>query len=530
MTSSLRQHRHPAGFRWPERTLWDDVTRHAAERPDASAVSDGSGRFTYRGLVDATLRLSARYRQMGVGHGDVVIVQMDGVRGFVPAFLAAERLGAVVSPLLPAVRGKAFGEIVELARPALVVTANHPDTLAGMGSIPAVSVSESGAGPLLDELLDEPGPVGRLPDPPGPDDVAELVFTSGTTGPPKGVLHTHATATAGIFSTISRQGIGAADVVHVALPVGHNFGYFYGVRLGLHAGAHVVLQERWDLDLMLDLSDRYGVTVSSGPPAFLVDLLARRSTWRGRLDSLRLFTCAGAKLASDVAEEVVDTLPGRMSKAFGMTEVGHVCSTGEDAPTEKLLTTEGHPHPEIEMRVLGPDGERLGREREGEVAFRGPFLMTGYHAGRSPGAIDEEGFFRTGDLGYADRDGYLVITGRVKNMVIRGGENIPAERVERALARHELLEDAIVVGVADRRLGERPVACVQTRPGFVPRAADLAGFLQRAGIPPIHCPEAVVVVEAMPRGPTGKVQRADLRRVATERVVFERGQADGADG
>lgn len=527
MTSSPRQHRTAAGFPRPGRTLWDDVARHAAERPGTSAVSDGSGAYTYRGLAGAALRLASRYRRMGVGHGDVVIVQMPGVRRFVPAFLAAERLGAVVSPVLPSIKGKAFGEILGLARPALVVTANHPGDLEGLGGTPVVPVSGPGAGPVLGELVDEPGPVDGLPDPPGPHDLAELAFTSGTTGLPKGVLHTHATATAGIRSTLSRQRIDASDVVHVGLPVGHNFGFFYGVRLGLHAGAHVVLQERWNPDLMLDLSARYGVTVSSGPPAFLVDLLACRPTWRGRLDSLRLFTCAGAKLASAVAREVVESLPGRMSKAFGMTEVGHVCSTGPGAPTDKLVETEGHPHPEIEMRVLGPGGARLGLEQEGEIAFRGPFLMVGYHAGRSPEAIDAEGFFRTGDLGYADRDGYLVITGRVKNMVIRGGENIPAERVERALARHELLDDAVVVGVSDRRLGERPVACVEARPGFKPHAADLASFLQRAGIPPIHCPEAVVVVEAIPRGPTGKVRRADIRRLASQAAVFDQGRSDG---
>ena len=521
MRSPLPQHSFPAGYRWPRRTLWDDVARHALERPDATAVSDGDGDYTYRELVDVTLRLSGRYRQTGVRHGDVVIVQMPGVRQFVPAFLAAERLGAVVSPVLPAIDGKAFGEIAELARPALVVTANGPDTLEGIGVTPVVSAVPSGAGPVLDELLDGSGAGGGLPDPPGPHDLAELAFTSGTTDRPKGVLHTHATATAGILSTVSRQGIDASDVVHVALPVGHNFGYFYGVRLGLHAGAHVVLQARWNPDRMLEVCERYGVTVSSGPPAFLVDLLGCRSGWRGRLDSLRLFTCAGARLVPDIAEEVVDKLPGRMSKAFGMTEVGHVCSTAAGSPEHKLLTTEGHPHPEIQMGVLGPDGEWSGREQEGEIAFRGPFLMVGYHGDRPPGAIDEEGFFRTGDLGYADRDGYLVITGRVKNMVIRGGENIPAERVERALAGHELLEQAAVVGVFDRRLGERPVACVRARPGFVPRASDLAEFLQRAGIPPIHCPEAVVVVDEIPRGPTGKVLRADLRRLAGRLAVFE---------
>lgn len=491
------------------------------------AVSDERGGYTYRELAGATLRLASRYRQMGVGHGNVVIVQMYGDRRFVPAFLAAERLGAVVSPLLPAIKGAAFGGIAELAVPALVVTANDRCTLNGIGARPVVTVSPSGGGAVLDDLLEDRGPGGGLPDPPGPQDLAELAFTSGTTDLPKGVLHTHATVTAGILSTMSRQGIGPSDVVHVALPVGHNFGYFYGVRLGLHAGAHVVLQHRWNPHLMLDLCERHAVTISSGPPAFLVDMLACRSVWRGRLDSLRLFTCAGAKLSIDVAEAVIRNLPGRMSKAFGMTEVGHVCSTTADAPSGKLLGTEGEPHPEIEMRVLGPGGAGLGRGDEGEIAFRGPFVMVGYHDDRFAEAIDPDGFFRTGDLGYADADGYLVVTGRVKNMVIRGGENIPAETVERALMRHELIEDAVVVGVPDHRLGERPVACVQVVSGFVPRVADLVRYLQHSGIPVVHWPEAVVMVDAVPRGNTGKVSRVDLRRLATDRAVFDRVGADG---
>ena len=269
------------------------------------------------------------------------------------------------------------------------------------------------------------------------------------------------------------------------------------------------------------------MTVSSGPPAFLVDLLARRSAWRGRLDALRLFTCAGAKLGLDVAEEVVRVFPGRMSKAFGMTEVGHVCSTAAEALRAKLLGTEGEPHPEIEMRVVDADGSPVGRGEEGEIAFRGPFVMVGYHDDRFEGAIDQAGFFRTGDLGYADADGYLVVTGRVKNMIIRGGENIPAETVERSLLRHELIDDAVVVGVPDRRLGERPVACLQVVSGFIPRVADLAEHLEQSGISAIHWPESVLVVDTIPRGDTGKVSRLDLRRMAADRAVFEGARVDG---
>ncbi len=506
----LPQHRLRPGFRWPENTLWDDVVGHAHRGRDATAVTDGETTYTYGELVRAAEAAAGRYRDLGVGVGDVVMVRMPTSAAFLPAFLAVERLSAVVSPVLPGITGSAFERIVGLSAPSLIVT-NDPVESDGIDITVVDPVS----------VLDPPNGAPTLPDPPRPSAVSELAYTSGTTGTPKGVVHTHATCTAGILSTIRRQHISAEDVVHVSLPVAHNFGYFYGVRLGLHAGAKLVMQRRWNAPEMLSLVATHGVTVSLGPPTYLSDLLDVAGSWGGRLDTLRLFTCAGAKLDRGLATDAVAALPGRISKAFGMTELGHVCSTTAGSGVDKILATEGAPHPEIEMRVQGSTGDPLPRGEEGVVAFRGPFVMAGYRDGTGINAIDESGFFSTGDLGYADANGYLVITGRVKNIVIRGGENIPAEPVEAALGVHKDVLEAVVVAAPDRRLGERPVVCVVPRPGATVTVADLGPVLEEAGLPRIHWPEAVVMLDEIPRSETGKVKRAELRRVIAERRIFE---------
>ena len=528
--AALPQHRLQPGFLWPERTLWDDVRRHAAASGDGPAIIGEDGTYTYRELVRATERLARHYRELGVRPGDVVVVQMPPVARFVPAFLAVERLEAVVCPVLPGIQGPAFGKIAGLAVPTLVITANSSEDLEGIvAGVPVISTAgdESGAVDMEELLVTDPASALPLPDPPASGVLSELAFTSGTTGLPKGVLHTHATATAGILSTLRRQEVTSGDVVHVALPVGHNFGFFYGVRLALHAGSKLVLQRRWSPGEMLDLCAVHRFTVSSGPPVFLSDLMATAKGWGGRLETLRLFTCAGAKLDADLAAEAVTALPGRISKAFGMTELGHVCSTTAAGPSAKIVTTEGAPHPEIEMRVMDGNGRTLEHGREGELAFRGPFLMVGYQQRRFADAFDDEGFFRTGDLGYADDDGYLVITGRVKNLVIRGGENIPSEAVEQALSSHAMVREVVVVGVPDRRLGERPVACVNGTPGAALTVAGVGAFLERAGIPSIHWPEAIVMMDSIPRTETGKIRRAALRRLATDEARFDIGAANG---
>lgn len=520
---------------WRDKLLWHYVERWAREYPEKHAVIDETGSYSYRELADLSTTLLGGLAGIGVNAGDVVAIQTPPIKEFVPTFLAAERRGSVVVPIVPGVTGTDLEQIVQQAKPSVFVAVgqhrrNRPaqsaiECLRAVGSeSPVVAIGDElpGAALSFEEVVlsgrgYRPGPS------PSADVIAELAFTSGTTGEPKGVLHTHNSSLAGIGSTLLRQQLGPSDVVHVALPVGHNFGYFYGVRLALMAGATLILQRSWNPLQMLDLCGEYGVTVSAGTPTHVSDLLDVQTKWHRRLDTLRLFTCAGARMPEDLACRAIDLMPGRLSRAFGMTEVGHISATSPDTPAGKVLTTEGRPQPEVEVCILG-DGDSTLSTGNGEIAVRGPFLFAGYYhrAMATASVMTQDGFFRTGDLGFIDDDGYLVITGRAKELLVRGGENISLNQMEEALAKHQDIADVAVVALPDRRLGERPVACIRGVYEHRPSLEDLQMHLQALGLSKLYWPEARVFVEEIPRKETGKVNRQALRDLLNAEGLFER--------
>ena len=514
---------------WNDRVLTVDVEQTARRHPRRLAVADAAGRWSYHDLARSVAELAAGLLRRGVRHGDVVAVMMPACREFVAAFLAVERVGGIVMPLIPSLDARDLAAVLRLGEPRLALTVGRhrrhepARTLieAGLAGSVALDLGVVAAGGDVPDgvarLADLACAPADLPAPPSGDDLAELAFTSGTTGEPKGVFHTHNTSLAGIRSTIRRQRITSDDVVHVALPVGHNFGYFYGVRLALAAGASLVLQARWDVDEMLDVAARHGVTVTSGTPTHLVDLLAGEPGWKGRLETLRLYTVAGAPCPTSVAEGALQALPGRLSRAFGMTEIGHVAATGPDCPPEKVIRTEGRLQPEVDAIVFDDDGAPLSRGQDGEVAFGGPFLFVGYVQGHDfTSRFFTEGFFRTGDIGHVDEDGYVHIRGRKKDVIIRGGENIPVIDVESALYEHPGIADVAVVGRPHPRLGETAVACIKPRRGARISLEDVQRHLEDRKVTRGYWPEAIHVLDTIPRNPTGKILRAELQRLLAE--------------
>jgi acyl-CoA synthetase (AMP-forming)/AMP-acid ligase II len=348
---------------------------------------------------------------------------------------------------------------------------------------------------------------------PDANTVTELAFTSGTTGVPKGVLHTHNTAVATVGSTMRRQGIDHTKVVHVVTPVGHNAGYFYGVRISLQGGATIVFQDIWDPKEALRLIQEHRVTFSYGASTFLIDLLACPEFDEHDLSSFEIYMCGGASIPPALAEECMRRLPGRLCPIFGMTEHGHSTGTDPDTPFEKVCSTDGSPQPEMELKVVDEYGRRLPPCTEGRLMLRGPFNFIGYIQGRefSEQFFDDEDFFDTGDLAYLDEDGYVRITGRAKDLIIRGGENVPVKEVEDILARHPDILEVALVGAPDPRLGERGVAFLRMLPARSMSLEQMRDFLRAEQVTQQFWPEAVQIVDEFPRTASGKIQKFKLR-------------------
>jgi cyclohexanecarboxylate-CoA ligase len=526
---------HTAAGHWRGRVLCDFVQEHAARAPEHPAIIGPGDRpaLSYRALLEQADRAALALLERGVRPADVVSVQLPNWPEFVVLLLACERIGVVMNPLTPILRERELAQMLALGQSRVLVVPgafrgfDHGQMAAKLAaqapSLDTVIVCGPGAAPRTvtwDAFL---GDRERPVDPrdrawldrlrPDPNAVTELAFTSGTTGEPKGVLHTHNTAVATVGSTLRRQGLHPGSVVHVASPVGHNSGYFYGVRLALQAGGTIVLQDVWDPREAARLIEQHRITFTMGASTFLIDLLGVSDLERYDLTSLEVFMCGGASIPPALAQEAMRRLPGRLCPVFGMTEHGHSTGTDPDTPLEKVCTTDGSPQPEMELRIADAAGRPLEPGQEGRLLLRGPFNFIGYIQGRrfSDAFFDDEDFFDSGDLAYLDADGYLRITGRAKDLIIRGGENVPVKEIEDVLAQHPNVREVALVGIPDPRLGERGVAFVRLAPGTTFSLDEMRAFLAAQNMTRQFWPEQVLAVEDFPRTASGKIQKYLLR-------------------
>jgi cyclohexanecarboxylate-CoA ligase len=530
--------RYEARGWWGQPPLWARVREVALAAPERVAVTDERGRATYGELWRSALHHAEAMRRSGAGRGDVVLVQLPNWREFVTLAIAAES-AAVVLAFCPIQWGlRETVRALGLIRPLMWFTTAAPgrDTertelirraLAESAAPPlAVLVRSAGAGVSLETwLAATPAPsAGAAVDGGAGSEPLEIAVTSGSTGEPKGVLHVHDTALAAVDSTIRRQGIDARDVVHVAVPVGHTFGYFYGVRCALQARAAVVLQERWDARRMVELVQAHGVTVSLGPSAFVLDLLRHSGDDPPAFGRLRLFTHGGDSLPEPTVRRAIDTFPFRISRALGMTEFGHVSSTDATTPPARCADSVGSAQPEMELRIADERRVPARTGVEGRILVRGPFLFAGYLTAErvDEDVLDADGFFDTGDLGFLDEDNCLHITGRVKNVIRRGAETIPVALLEDVIATHPGVQHAVVVGAPHTRLGEVPVACVQLHPGTVVSLQDVEALLESQGVTRKFWPADLRIFDQWPIGPTNKIdRRLILARVTADSPPHE---------
>jgi cyclohexanecarboxylate-CoA ligase len=344
------------------------------------------------------------------------------------------------------------------------------------------------------------------------------MFTSGTTGEPKGVMHTPNTITAGSQPIIDELEMTEKDVCHMASTLGHQTGFLYGMQAALRIGGRLVLQEIWDAAHFVKLIEAERITYTMGATPFLADTLAAPNLAHHDTSSLRIFLCGGAPIPQPLAEAATRKLSCRLVPVWGMTEIGIITTVKPRDPAEKICTSDGHAYPGSAVEVRGDDGKPVPVGVEGELVARGPSTFVGYSQGRAftETFFDAHGWFTTGDRARMDADGFIRISGRSKDLIIRGGENVPVKEVEDVLIRHAKIRTVAVVAVPHARLGEVGCACVIAEAGEPPTLGELCAFLKEQQLTPQFWPEQLIVLAEFPMTPSGKIQKFLLREMAAK--------------
>jgi cyclohexanecarboxylate-CoA ligase len=519
---------------WFDRTINHELDACVAACPDRLALSAlrvESGemrRFSYRELARLADRIAVGLTRLGVGRNDVVSMQLPNWWQFSLLYLACSRIGAVLNPLMHIFRERELsfmlkhGESKLLIVPKLFRGFDHEAMARALQpSLPHLQriVVVGGDGPDdFDALLTTPE-WEKAPDAreiltrhrPGPDDITQLIYTSGTTGEPKGVMHSANTVMANIVPYARRLKLGADDVVLMASPMAHQTGFMYGLMMPIMLRASVVLLDVWDPKQAVATIRAEGVTFTMASTPFLSDLTKTVQDSGLAVPSLRTFLCAGAPIPGPLVEQARKTLGTKIVSAWGMTENGAVTLIELDDDDQHAFSTDGCPLPGVEVKVIDFDGRTLPQGEVGKLVVRACSNFGGYLRRPQLNATDAEGWFDTGDLARIDASGYIRISGRSKDVIIRGGENIPVFEIEALLYKHPAVAQAAIVAYADERLGERACAVVVPKAGQSLDQAGLVEFLKSQKVALQYIPERLIVRDAMPATPSGKIQKFKLR-------------------
>ena len=349
---------------------------------------------------------------------------------------------------------------------------------------------------------------------PTADNVMQLLYTSGTTGEPKGVMHTANTLLSNLRPYAERLRLGRDDVILMASPMAHQTGFMYGLMMPIMLGATAVLQDIWEPKRAAKRIGDEGVTFTMASTPFLSDLTDVVGADGYDVSSLSIFLSAGAPIPRILVERATQALKANIVSAWGMTENGAVTTTKLDDSPEKTFHTDGCPLPGMEVRVTDPTNNPVPVGAEGLLKVRGCSNFVGYLKRPQLYGHDAENWFDTGDLARVDAEGYIRITGRSKDIIIRGGENIPVVEIEGLLFRHPAIQAVAIVGFPDPRLVERACAFVVLKPGQTLSQEEMTRFLEQEKLAKQYLPERLVILEDLPRTPSGKVQKFKLREVA----------------
>ncbi|MFS0736037.1 AMP-binding protein [Sphingomonas sp. 1P06PA] len=514
---------------WTGRTIGVLARDWAEREPDAAPfLGDPSG-ATYASLAADAEALAAALIDLGVRPGDVVAFQLPNWIEAATINLAAALGGFVINPIVSiyrdaevrqmladcgarvffhadSFRGYDFAAMVDRIRPDLPALAHAVPVRSGTGFADLVAAGR--------------GRGDRLPDV-DPRSVKMILYTSGTTGRPKGVLHSHDTLARAVLRCAGHWGIGAGDAILMPSPVTHVSGYSNGLELPFLVGTRTVLMESWNAPQALELIERYQVRGTVAATPFLTELANHARAAGTTLPSMRFFACGGAAVPPDVVRQA-NALFGKAVafRVFGSSEVPLV-TLGFPHDAELAATTDGEII-DYDVRILDDGGNPLPQGSEGEIVARGPAMFMGYaDEAQTREAIDDEGYFRTGDIGLITPENGLRITGRKKDLIIRGGENISAKEIEDVLHRHPAIAEAAVVAMPHARLGEGVCAFLVMRGDNLPAFDEVAHFVSANGLAPQKRPERIEIVDDLPRTASGKVRKDLLRSMITQQLKSE---------
>lgn len=518
-----------AGF-WRDETIEQPLRRALEQCPDKTAVvsyaagSDAPVRLTYRDLDARVERIARGLVRLGVGRSDVVTFQLPNCWEFIALSLACVRIGAVANPVMPIFRQHElsfmlnFGESKVFVVPKVFRGFDYEAMARGMlDGLPHLRhllvLGGEGESSFESALLrDDPKPLegpGL-----GPDDVLLLMYTSGTTGEPKGVMHTSNTLFSNLHAYIAAMELGHDDVILGASPMAHLTGYAYLAMLPLILNATTVLQDIWEARRALQIACAEGVTFSMASTPFVADLCNAVEAGEPTTPGFNKFSCAGAPIPPVLIERAASILGMRLCSAWGMTENGAVTVTEPSRAMDKSGVSDGRPLPGMELKVVDANGHSLPPGESGSLLVRGASLFGGYLKRPQLNATSADGWFDTGDVATIDAEGYIRITGRTKDVVIRGGENIPVVEIENLLYQHPAIAVVAIVGYPDRRLGERVCAFVSLKPGASFSFQEMVGYLEGRQVAKQYWPERLEIVDDLPRTPSGKLQKFKLRAIA----------------
>jgi cyclohexanecarboxylate-CoA ligase len=508
---------------WIEATLAQSFFATAAARDRAPALIEAERTLSFRELAACVRRCAAGLAARGVRPGDAVAYRLPNWWEAAVTLLASTAIGARSVPIVPILRAREVGQILAQTAPRLVVTAdaqrgidartlfNEAFERSQIAPAPLV-FARSPSGESFADLLDGE-PLAELPET-DPDADAVLIYTSGSTAAPKGARHSHRTLQAELRSLVAAHGLDEDDRVLMPSPLTHISGVIHGVLAPALLGTSAVLMDRWEPAAALAAIERHRVTYLIGAPTFLQEMLARPEIEATDLSSLRLYACGGASVPAELMRAGRAKIPNLVTKrSYGSSEFPTIATTTAADALARGLDTEGRPLACVEVRVCDPAGAPVGAGQEGEIRARGPDCFLGYvDATLDAETFDSDGFLCTGDLGILDTDGYLRVTGRVKDIIVRKGEKISAREVEDLLAEHPGIVEVAVIPLADPETGERACACVRLAPEApAPTLADVVDHLRSRDLTPQKLPERLEVVADFPRTPSGKIHKRLLR-------------------